>query len=221
MEGVDDDGGTGSALGARLDLADWRRRVAELYAAVRALAASDPLAAWDLWRGERERLYRAHPQSPVPPDRRDAFRARYWGYDPALRFEVVVEPARATVAAAFLALPGSGEDRPTFRRVGRVELSFPDRPRSLTLYALEGYAGGLLLPFRDRTNGRATYAAGRYVLDTAKGADLGPGHSPGSLVIDFNFAFHPSCAFDPRWACPLAGPEDVLDREVRAGERLR
>ncbi len=86
---------------------------------------------------------------------------------------------------------------------------------------MAGYAGGLFIPFRDATNGTETYAAGRYLLDTAKGADLGGDPSRGTLIVDFNFAFQPSCAFDPRWACPLAPPESRLDVPIRAGERLR
>ena len=62
--------------------------------------------------------------------------------------------------------------------------------------------------------------AGRYLLDTAKGADLGI-TAGGALVLDFNFAYQPSCAFDPRWACPLAPPEARLAISIEAGERIR
>jgi uncharacterized protein (DUF1684 family) len=85
---------------------------------------------------------------------------------------------------------------------------------------MAGYAGGLFVPFRDATNGAETYGAGRYLLDTAKSADLGAGAAPNSLVLDFNFAFHPSCAFDPKWSCPLAPPENRVDIRIEAGERL-
>ena len=85
---------------------------------------------------------------------------------------------------------------------------------------MAGYAGGLFIPFRDATNGHETYGAGRYLIDSAKGADLGGDPATGRLTIDFNFAFQPSCAFDPRWACPLAPPENRLDRPIRAGERI-
>jgi uncharacterized protein (DUF1684 family) len=85
---------------------------------------------------------------------------------------------------------------------------------------MEGYAGGLFLPFRDDTNGTETYGAGRYLLDAAKSADLGGDPIRGTLRLDFNFAYQPSCAFDPRWACPLAPPENWLDVAVRAGERI-
>lgn len=204
-----------------LSLADWRRRVAELYAEVRRLAATDPRRAHEAWRNARERLYREHPQSPVPAADRPGFRALHFPYDPALRFEVAVEPDPGGPLADDqpLALPNSGEDDLRFRRIGRLVVPFADRARELSLFWLEGYAGGLFLPFRDATGGIETYGAGRYLIDAAKGADLGPGRAAGTLVIDFNFAFQPSCAFDPRWACPLAPPENRLDVAVRAGER--
>ena len=48
-------------------------------------------------------------------------------------------------------------------------------------------------------------------IDSAKSADLGGDPATGTLIIDFNFAFQPSCAFDPRWACPLAPPENRFE----------
>jgi hypothetical protein len=217
------------AAEATLTLADWRRRIADLYADVRRIGATDPAAALALWRDTRERLFRDHPQSPVPPAERAAFRARHFDHDPGLRFEVVVEPDEAATdphdeappppSGAF-ALPVSAGGTMSFRRIGHVTVPFPAGERRLGLFWMAGYAGGLFLPFRDATNGHGTYGAGRYLLDAAKAADLGAGATPGSLVLDFNFAFQPSCAFDPRWACPLAPPENRLDLEVRAGERI-
>jgi uncharacterized protein len=64
----------------------------------------------------------------------------------------------------------------------------------------------------------SVHAAGPYVLDAVKSADLGGNAATGTLIIDFNFAYHPSCAFDPRWACPLAPPENRLDLPIHAGE---
>lgn len=206
-----------------LELADWRRRMAELYALVRDRAARDPRAAWDAWRGVREALYREHPQSPVPVAERASFRARHWPYDVSLRFEVEVQGAASPGAATgpgAPALPMSAGQALDFIRVGRVRVPFLAGTRTLDLFWMSGYAGGLFLPFRDATNGRETYAAGRYLLDTAKGADLGGDPSARRLVLDFNFAFQPSCAFDPRWACPLAPPENRLDLPVEAGERI-
>jgi hypothetical protein len=213
----------------RLDLADWRRRVADLYGQVRAEAEDDPESAWGIWREDRQKLFRTHPQSPVPAETRASFRAHHWPYDERLRFEVVVDEPAAPAATILaepllggltLSLPISTGGDEAFTRIGRVEVPFRGGARTLGLYWMAGYAGGLFLPFRDATNGIETYGAGRYLLDTAKSADLGVGSKPGSLVLDFNFAFHPSCAFDPRWSCPLAPPENRLDVRVEAGERL-
>jgi uncharacterized protein (DUF1684 family) len=210
------------------------------------MAADDPERAWQTWRETRETLYRTHPESPVLPERRAAFRALHFPYDPALRLEAVVEaggeddaPADPGIAAASdatviagpgltgpafggltLALPVSTGGQEELMRIGFVDVPFATGNRRLGVYWMAGYAGGLFLPFRDATNNRETYGAGRYLLDTAKSADLGPGRMPGSLVLDFNFAFHPSCAFDPKWSCPLAPPENVLDLRIEAGERL-
>jgi uncharacterized protein (DUF1684 family) len=212
--------GDGS-LADRLTLADWRRRVAELYVEIRAMAASDPAVALAHWRAVRERLYREHPQSPVPLADRPAFRARHFDHDPSLRFRVTVEAAPVTdPAASALSLPNSGADSLSFRRIGVVRLPFPTGEERLSVFWLAGYAGGLFIPFRDATNGTETYGAGRYLVDAAKSADLGSDATTGALTLDFNFATQPSCAFDPRWACPLAPPENRLELAVRAGERL-
>jgi uncharacterized protein (DUF1684 family) len=84
-----------------------------------------------------------------------------------------------------------------------------------------GYAGGLFVPFRDATSGQETYGGGRYLLDTIKSADFGSQVDPASVVLDFNYAYHPSCAYDPRWVCPLAAPDSRVPIPIRAGERLR
>jgi uncharacterized protein (DUF1684 family) len=218
-----------------LDLADWRRRISDLYAEVRVIAATDVERALDLWRGNREQLFREHPQSPVPPEKRASFMARHFPADPALRFEVVVAPDETprstTTPAGGLAglggplpldmdLPVSAGGTMSFSRIGHVEVPFAAGSRRLGVYWMAGYAGGIFLPFRDATSGSETYAAGRYLLDSAKAADLGGDRQRGILVLDFNFAFQPSCAFDPKWACPLAPPENRLDIPIRAGERL-
>lgn len=221
-----------------LTLADWRRRVAALYAEVRRLIRASPDEALQLWRQERDRLYREHPQSPVPEAQRATFQALHFPPDPALRFEADVIPdgsapggggegAAATSAtparlpaSAPAGLPASTGGMVATRRIGWVEIPFPEGSRRLAVHWMEGYAGGLFLPFRDATNGTQTYGGGRYLLDGAKGADLGGDPERGTLLLDFNFAFQPSCAFDPRWSCPLAPVENRLDVAVRAGERL-
>jgi uncharacterized protein (DUF1684 family) len=232
--------GTGAGIEETLALADWRRKIGTLYADVRRMADTDVAGALAHWRDTRERLFREHPQSPLPAERRAGFRAAHYDHDPALRFVVRVEPVDAAPsppsdalgevnpidfgggagASGPVALPVSGGGVMAFRRFGAVTVPFPAGSRRLEVYWMEGYAGGLFLPFRDATNGTETYGAGRYLLDAAKSADLGGDAAAGTLILDFNFAFQPSCAFDPKWACPLAPPANRLDIPVRAGERL-
>ena len=212
-----------------LALADWRRRIAELYAEVRRRTATDPAGAHATWRAEREALYRGHPASPVPIGERGAFSAVHWPYTDAWRRTAALEELAAPAAGvqgpgsalpSISFVPASVGAPPPLQLVGHVSLVLPGGLARLPVLQLHDYAGGIFLPFRDATNGGATYAAGRYLLDTAKGADLGV-TAHGELVLDFNFAYQPSCAFDPRWACPLAPPESRLAIAVEAGERLR
>ena len=82
------------------------------------------------------------------------------------------------------------------------------------------YGGGLWVPVHDASSGASSYGGGRYLLDTVKGADLGSTRTATGeeLVLDLNFLYNPSCAYDPAWACPLAPPGNRLEAAVEAGE---
>jgi uncharacterized protein len=199
---------------ARVELLDWRRRVHELYARVRRAGTGSPEAFAD-FRATRDALFARHPQSPLPSERRPAFAGlATFPYDPRLRFVVEldgdVERTRHELRLA--------DDGPVaLERFAQVDVPFPEGAARLSLFWIGGYGGGVFLPFRDATNGAATYGGGRYLLDTIKGADLGA--EGGALVLDFNYAYHPSCAYDARWDCPLAPPENRLTLAIEAGER--
>ena len=194
-----------------LTLLDWKRRVFDLYAEVRV--DPDPERAWRHWRATRDELFRSHSQSPLPERDRPTFAGLpYFDYDPALRVLAGVEPAEP----ALREIATSGEQPYTFRRFAQATFAVAGEERTLGLFWLEGYGGGVFLSFADATSGRETYGACRYLLDTVKGADLG---GEDELVLDFNFAFNPSCAYDPRWVCPLAPPGNRLSVAVRGGER--
>ena len=195
-----------------LDLLDWKRRVFEMYAGARG--AADPRAAWQYWRETRDTLFQTHSQSPLPVDRRESFPGvPYFEYDPSARVLADVRPAKPKT----LAIATSHPDPLEFTRFGLASFELDGRSLSLELYWLEGYGGGLFLPFSDTTSGDETYGGGRYLLDTVKGADLGTEN--GRLVLDFNLAYNPSCAYDPKWVCPLAPVPNRLPIPVRVGER--
>ena len=194
-----------------LELLDYRRQINTLYAAVRAQLGTDPVEAHARWRSGRDRLFGAHPQSALPAFERAKFAGlAYFAYDPALAFSAPVRP-----------LPHERNDVGTstggvipFVRFGAVDLPIG----SLEVFWLDAYGGGVFLPFRDSTSGATTYGGGRYLLDTAKGADLGG--DGGVLRLDFNFAYHPSCHYDPQWVCPLAPLANRLAVAVAAGEQV-
>jgi uncharacterized protein (DUF1684 family) len=205
-----------------LDVVDWRQLVFALYAEVRERAAADPRAAHAQWCARRDELFANHPASPLP----SADRAHFTGlrvvpYDPAYRFELEIEPVDdhepATPVVSLMSRATDSAGRAgaiPFALIGRVTL--PDLGR-LNVWSLQSYGGGIFLPVKDALAGTETYGGGRYVLDTAKGAYLG--ETPGrKLVVDLNFAFNPSCAYDPAWFCPLASAGNTVGVPLPVGE---
>ena len=111
-----------------------------------------------------------------------------------------------------------GRDLPDYQQLTDYQPSIVSRVyagdgRLLAEYATEKR---VFVPVKDASAGSATYGGGRYLLDTVKGADLGG--DDGRLILDLHFAYNPSCAYDSKWACPLAPPANRLDVAIRAGE---
>jgi uncharacterized protein len=197
----------------RLALLDWKRQVFALYDEVRS--AAEAADGWRRWRDRRDELFASHPQSPIPETGCEGFDGlEYFDYDPAFRTTATVsdaEPKRYEIGA-------SAGGSYAFDRFATVSFELNGDAAELELYWLEGYGGGLFLPFADATSGSETYGAGRYLFDTVKGADLGT-DADGRLILDFNFAYNPSCSYDPAWVCPLAPPPNRLGFAIKAGER--
>ena len=192
-----------------LSLLSWRRRVADLYAEIRAI--EDAAGAHQVWREGRDDLFRDHPDSPLTPAARERFtELPVAPYDPALRFDVEVN---TDVASARIEAPTGTDGVVPFDRIGVVRL---DGLGTLDVWWLASYGGGVFIPVKDALAGDKTYGGGRYLIDTVKGADLGG--DTGRLIIDLNFAYNPSCAYDPAWACPLAPRGNVLAAPIHAGE---
>jgi uncharacterized protein (DUF1684 family) len=218
-----------------LDLADWRRRVAGMYAAVREAPEVGRVIAWHEWRAARNDLFLRHRQSPLSADQRAQFRGLdYYAYDPAWRFLATVQSDPA--GPSFDYRLGADGDF-IMKRIGWVIFEADATESRLGLYWIEGYGGGLFLPFKDTSNSTESYGGGRYLYDTIKGVDLGvmpgadlgvapdasasdsPDANLGQIVLDFNYAYNPSCAYHWRWVCPLAPAENTLPFPVQAGER--
>ena len=192
---------------------DWRRQVADLYSAVRH--EPDPRTAWTHWRRVRDGLYRDHPQTPLDSTA-DFQGLPFFDYDPALRFLVRMDRTEGED----LLLPAGSDGELRLRPFARTNGLADTLGAELMVYWMQGYCGGVFLPFADATSGQETYGGGRYLLDTIKSADLGV-TPDGRTVLDFNFAYNPSCSYSDRYICPLAPRGNRLPQPVRGGERSR
>jgi hypothetical protein len=193
-----------------ISLWDWRRRVADLWHDIRG--AETPEAGWRLWKATRAELFAAHPQTPLDPG---AALPDYFDYDPALRFAVDLAPPSTDTP---LYLPAGGDGEVALRPFAQTSGLIDRLGGELTLYWVTGYGGGAFLPFLDASSGKETYGGGRYLLDTIKSADHGVA-ADGRTILDFNFAYNPSCYYSPRWVCPLAPRGNRLPAAARGGEK--
>ena len=149
--------------------------------------------------------------SVIPPRRLDAFQGLdYYAVDPAYRF-VVPFQEQAAPDTVMLA-ENTGQIRPQVR-VGRVSVPLPSGEVRLAVFrgASDDPRGRLWVPFADATNGDSTYSAGRYV-DLERAAS-------DSVIVDFNRAYNPTCAYNPEFACPLPPEQNRLDESIPAGEK--
>ena len=198
---------------ALVDLVEWRRRIGDLY----RITGDDAAARF---RAGRDELFRTHPQSPIEPEERSSFTGLKWfEYNPAYRVDAVMQAGDG----AELDIDTGGDDGAIhYRRAGALVFGLGGQSLRLTVLSLVQYAGGLFVPFRDATSNHETYGGGRYLFDTAKDTDglvLETTVGSNRVVIDFNYAYNPSCVYSPRWACPLAPPENFLKVRIAAGEK--
>jgi len=168
------------------------------------------------YRRERDHLFKCHPQSALDDDQKSKFNGiNYYPYDPALRFVLPIDKSDLDPEILEVRLCEDGAVK--LKRFGKIHFEIGGQQCTLTLFWITGYGGGVFLPFRDLTSGETTYGAGRYVLDTIKHADLG--QEDGKFIIDFNYAYNPSCCYNSRWTCPLAPFENRLEVEIPVGEK--
>jgi uncharacterized protein len=205
-----------------LDLYDYRIRVAAMYRVRnRAIPAGENAeVVCKNFRAARDELFASHPQSALDEEQRARFEGlRYFPYNPAMRVAAEVD---AHVEPVVLTVPKNAEESMTMTRVARLHFTLAGQQAELAMYWLNIYGGGLFLPFRDTTSPAQSYGGGRYLFDTIKGSDfLRPAGASGleRIVLDFNYAYNPSCAYNSRWVCPLAPVENRLNIAIPAGEQ--
>lgn len=208
-------------MSSYLDLYDYRHRVAAMYRERTAaiIAGEDSADVLRRFREARDNLFAHHPQSALDEEQKRNFSGlNYFPFNPDLRFIVDID---TNVEPTQLTVPMNPEESMTMTTVGRVHFTVASQPVALSIYWLNVYGGGLFLPFRDMTCPAESYGGGRYLFDTIKGSDFLPVNSVKnwqSIILDFNYAYNPSCAYNDRWVCPLAPIENRLNVPIRAGE---
>ena len=157
-------------------------------------------------RRGKDEFFKLSPESPIPTESRDAFSGlAYFEPNSALIFTVrptPVEPTPETIETT------TGEAR-TYHRIATATIEVESTDVTLALY----WTGhdSLFLPFRDATSGKESYGAGRYL-------DIEPDED-GSIIIDFNYAYAPFCAYSDRYSCVLPPTENWMSVSIEAGER--
>ncbi|HZD09718.1 MAG TPA: DUF1684 domain-containing protein [Candidatus Binatia bacterium] len=172
------------------------------------------MSALSRFRAEVDDFMEYHPQSPLTEQQKANFAGlNYYEEDKSHIVEVEVE--RLPEDEPLVEMQTSTGDTQQYRRWGRLNFEVDEKPVSLVIYS-DPHAGDFFLPFKDATNGRETYGAGRY-LDSHR-----PGISRLSddrLEIDFNYAYNPYCAYNEQYSCPLPPAENWLRVPIRAGEK--
>lgn len=158
-------------------------------------------------RQMKDDFFAADPQSPLTKAQKRLFKGlRYFPFDETLRFELELEPFSEHNE---IELQTSTGDVQTYLRHGVIRFSIEGQPLQLTVFSNEH---GFFLPFTDSLAGVDTYPAGRYLEPQLD--------EEGRLLVDFNLAYNPYCAYNSRWSCPLTPFENRLKAPVRAGEML-
>jgi uncharacterized protein (DUF1684 family) len=165
------------------------------------------------WRKERDAFLKTHERSPLSPKEKENFKGiKYYPFDSTYVFIGQIE--RYTIHinnpeyyATFLTNKGTNK---RYLRYGKFQFKLNGKAYSIEIYK-SILSDNLFIPFKDKTNGRETYEGGRY-LET----EIQPGYQ---IMLDFNKAYYPSCAYNKHFICVIPPKENMLEVEIRAGER--
>ena len=158
-------------------------------------------------RRAKDRFFKYDPASPLTDEQKKAFEGlEYYPPNLDLQFELPLERHELVET---ITIPTSTGDEQTYQKIGQVRFEVEGQPVTLQIY--DTGHGDYFVPFRDATSGKETYGAGRYLEPFAIGRDI--------LLVDFNLAYNPYCAYNDAWSCPLPPIENWLKVPIRAGEK--
>jgi uncharacterized protein (DUF1684 family) len=165
------------------------------------------------WRKERDEFFKSHQRSPLTPKEKRVFKGiKYYAFDPNYAFSgeikrTILHINNPDYYATFLTNKGTNK---RYIRYGKFHFQLDRKEYVLGIYK-SILSDILFIPFKDRTNGKETYEGGRYI-----DAEILPGYK---MVLDFNMAYHPSCAYNEKFVCVLPPRENMMEVEIRAGEK--
>jgi hypothetical protein len=166
------------------------------------------------WRKERDAFFKNHQRSPLlPKDKRHFKGLKYYPFDPQYVLSGQIERFifhinNPKYYATFLTNKGTNK---RYIRYGKLHFQLGGKEYDIEIYK-SILSDMLFIPFKDNTNGKETYEGGRYI-----DAEILSGYK---MVLDFNIAYHPSCAYNDKFVCVLPPKENILDTEIRAGEKF-
>jgi uncharacterized protein (DUF1684 family)/lysophospholipase L1-like esterase len=165
------------------------------------------------YQQELDDFYTDSTTSPLSPAERAAFNGHaFFRYNPELVVEANIEVLENE--PWFDMATSSGVSR-EYRRYAKATFELRGQTLELFLYqskrlmAMEEYQDHLFLPFMDKTTGVSTYGTGRF-MDITK-------PEGSTMVLDFNYAYNPYCAYTDGYSCPITPKENYIDFEVNAG----
>jgi uncharacterized protein (DUF1684 family) len=162
----------------------------------------------DNFRKMKDKFFGTDPNSPLMPEQKDGFTGlRYFPENADLK---IATPLDTFAQPEDIEMQTSTGDIQKYLRWGKINFEVKGEPAELTVYVSPG-GHGYFLPFTDATTGKETYAAGRYV-------EIEPAPD-GKLIVDFNMAYNPYCAYNDQWSCPMVPPENRLKVAIEAGEK--
>lgn len=171
------------------------------------MATSTRLAGF---RERRDTFFKTHANSPLTEEQKADFSGlRYFPENPDLNMTLTVDDSGEGVGEKIQMGTLSGEAK-DFVRAGRISFDVDGETVTLTVFK-DTERGRYFMPFRDGTAGKETYAVGRYLDPKAR--------PDGSLVVDFNLAYNPYCAYNAGWTCPIPPFENIVKAPIRAGEQ--
>lgn len=164
-------------------------------------------------RDKKNEYFRSSAGSPLPISQREAFKGLlYFPYDVNYRLEATLFLLDSD---SIFQMRTSDGKRKSFKKFAYADFLLQGKNIRLTIFEAKDRfsVGSLFVPFNDASNGTETYQTGRY-LDIKK-----ENINKKALILDFNNAYNPYCAYSDDYSCPIPPEENKLSVRVLAGEK--